>query len=117
MTLEYILACVCEHFQITERQIFGRSRKHRVVEARQVYCYLSRRKTLYSLNEIGDLIDRDHATVLYSITQVENDCRNYPKLTEQYRNIVELSSCISIVPTDVNLLQMSINYSKSFLFG
>ena len=48
----------------------GRSRLGHIVEARRMFCYLSRMLTPKSLKVIGKKIDRDHATVLHQFNNV-----------------------------------------------
>jgi chromosomal replication initiator protein len=48
------------------------ARKRELVEARQIFCHILREHTDMSLDSIGQLIKRDHATVLYSLKNVSN---------------------------------------------
>lgn len=44
-----------------------KSRKQDIVMARHLYCYFSRKHTLVCSEKIGELIKRDHSTVLHSV--------------------------------------------------
>ena len=46
--------------------IKGRKRNSDICVARQIYCYIARKKTKASLRDIGDIIYRDHACVINS---------------------------------------------------
>lgn len=53
--------------------VFTKSRKHELVKARQlIQFFIKENFPKLKLREIGDLISLDHATILHSITQVEN---------------------------------------------
>jgi len=49
-----------------------KSRKYEYVIIKQMYCYIARKMTMASFKEIGEVIDKDHATVLYSCNKIED---------------------------------------------
>lgn len=51
---------------ITIDEVRGKSRLRYVVEARQMCCYVLREHFGYGPSAIGDAVNRDHATVIYS---------------------------------------------------
>ena len=68
--LEILKNTICEHYAVNDDEIMGRSRLGHIVEARRMFCYLSRMFTPKSLKVIGKKIDRDHATVLHQFNNV-----------------------------------------------
>lgn len=68
--LEILKNTICEHYAVNDDEIMGRSRLGHIVEARRMFCYLSRMLTPKSLKVIGKKIDRDHATVLHQFNNV-----------------------------------------------
>ena len=68
--LEILKSTICEHYAVNDDEIMGRSRLGHIVEARRMFCYLSRMLTPKSLKVIGKKIDRDHATVLNQFNNV-----------------------------------------------
>ena len=68
--LEILKSTICEHYAVNDDEIMGRSRLGHIVEARRMFCYLSRKLTPKSLKVIGKKIDRDHATVLHQFNNV-----------------------------------------------
>jgi hypothetical protein len=75
--LSIILTAVCNTFKITEMQISGKRRYKELVAARQIYCYMAKHNTNYSLSRIGSKINRDHTTVLHSIAECFNRCDEF----------------------------------------
>ncbi len=71
LTKEGILKLVCHYFQVTPEELCSKSRQRRISFPRQVAMYLCRRFTSESLQSIGRLFKRDHATVVYAINSVE----------------------------------------------
>jgi len=82
--LEGILEVVCDHLNIKPEHVKGKSRLFDVKVARFYYCYIARLMSDYSLDKVGALIGRHHATVLHANNtvkdwlaydkQVINDC-------------------------------------------
>ena len=66
VSLEEILSIVSKVTEIPLMALKGKTRKREVVEARQAYFLLSMILTENSLSEIGNLVNRDHATVLHA---------------------------------------------------
>jgi chromosomal replication initiation ATPase DnaA len=49
----------------------GKRGTREVTTARQIYCFIAREMTGCSLYEIGKVVNRDHATVFYSINTIQ----------------------------------------------
>ena len=72
LTVDDILEKVCGHFNVSQQQVFSRSRKRDYVTVRQVSMYLAQKYTKMPASRIGQLIgNRDHSTVIHSCTAVE----------------------------------------------
>lgn len=78
ITLKEIIALVENSFAVSKTDLVSKSRKGLVVWARQVAMYLGRRFTLLSLEEIGKMFGRDHATVLYAYEKVSETLKTHP---------------------------------------
>jgi chromosomal replication initiator protein len=67
ITIEEIIAKVCEHYKMDESVLHTKSRKREIVQVRQVAMYLAKKHTDTSTSKIGYLIGkRDHATVIHA---------------------------------------------------
>ncbi len=63
---------MCEKLGVSFDEICGKGRSRTIVRARQIMMTALKAATSLSLAEIGRVVgDRDHATVLYAIAQVE----------------------------------------------
>ena len=62
-----ILSATCNYFQVKEISVLGKSRLRKLVIARMCAMYLMRKKTDYTLKEVGEFFNRDHTTVIHSI--------------------------------------------------
>jgi len=66
------------------------------VEARHVAVYLMRKLTNLSSPDIGEVLNRDHATILYSVKQVEQKlAKNDTDMQNHIRDITaNINSCL-----------------------
>lgn len=57
---------------LTRELARSKTRKQEVVIKRQLAMYILRKKSKMILSEIGDDFDRDHATVIHSVKEINN---------------------------------------------
>ena len=73
ITVENIAKLVAEHFQVPLDTLSSKTRKRKVVIARQLSMYLAKNYTENSLQNIGNNFGgKDHSTVIYSINTVKD---------------------------------------------
>jgi len=73
LTVQDILGKVCDHFNVSQEAVCGKSRKREIVEARQVTMFLAQKHTNLSATSIGKQVaNRDHSTVLHSCAHIEH---------------------------------------------
>ena len=77
-----IVMTVCQQMNISERIITARTRQREAVRARNIVMYLIKKYTDSSLAEIGKQVHRDHATVAYSLSQLD-DLMSYDAVLKQ----------------------------------
>ncbi len=72
LTIDDILEKVCGHFNVSQQNVFSRSRKRDYVLVRQISMYLAQKYTKMPASRIGQLIGgRDHSTVIHSCSTIE----------------------------------------------
>lgn len=69
---EKILNIVCDHFHISFDELNTNSRKRDIVYPRQVIMYFLWEFTLPTFKTVGEVFHRDHTTVMYSISTINN---------------------------------------------
>lgn len=72
MTPSEIIKLVSLHTEVDYYQLISKARHAHISQARQIAMYLIDKHTKLRLQAIGDLFNRDHATVMYSIQVVED---------------------------------------------
>ena len=91
-----ILASV-ENWLILNNEVRGKSRKRELVDQRRVICYILKKYTKLSLENIGKIIGgKDHATVLYGVkthkhlTQMKDQeyLYNTRKINKLFKNLL-----------------------------
>ena len=71
VNFESIARTVSEFYNIDVDQIFTKSRKREVSDARQMVMYLAKKHTKMPLKAIGTRLGRTHATVLYACRLID----------------------------------------------
>lgn len=83
MGVDRILEVVCKHYGVRVTDLNGRRRTQSIVLPRQVAMYLTRRHTPLSLMEIGARFGgRDHSTVLYAVSKIEERMSSAAKFAQ-----------------------------------
>jgi chromosomal replication initiator protein len=85
ITPTLIINIVSEQFGISVEDIKSKKRNSPILIPRQIYEYLCRDMTDFSLEQIGALINRDHTTVINGINKITE---TLPK-DEELRNKVD----------------------------
>ena len=71
INFEMIAETVAEHYDIDVDQLYGKSRKREISDARQLLRYFAKNETILSSTNIGTRLARTHATVLHACKQIE----------------------------------------------
>jgi chromosomal replication initiator protein len=72
LTIDDILEKVCNHYGVSQQNVFSKSRKRDYVQVRQISMYLAQKHTKMPASRIGQLIGgRDHSTVIHSCNTIE----------------------------------------------
>lgn len=82
INFELILDQVCTFYKINPDQLFTKSRKREISDARQLLMYLAKKMTKLSLTSIGSRIDRNYSTVIYACNSIENRLQLEKQLRE-----------------------------------
>jgi len=89
ITLDSIIDFACRNFGLTATELASKSRKRQVVMARNLACYMARKHTSLSLEQIGTRFNRRHSTVLKAITNVEREIATETPLGRQFSHTME----------------------------
>lgn len=88
LTVDDILEKVCNHYNVTQQNVFSRSRKRDYVTVRQVSMYFAQKYTKMPASRIGQLIgNRDHSTVIHSCSAVEKRLKVDKAFVEEMASI------------------------------
>ena len=67
-----IIISVSESLNLEPKIIIGKSRHREIVEARQLCMFFIRKLKEIPYMKIGQMFNRDHATVIHAVNQVKN---------------------------------------------
>lgn len=82
ITFDLIAETVCNFYNIDNDLLYSKSRKREISDARQVVMYLAKKYTPMSSTNIGVRLSRNHATVLYACSSIEQRMELEKKLRE-----------------------------------
>lgn len=80
-----IIQTVCKTWDRSLDDVCGKSRKQDVVYTRMTIAYFLRQYTKLSTTEIGNLINRDHATIIHYLKAYDSEFR----FNKDFRNFAE----------------------------
>ncbi|HPE95627.1 MAG TPA: chromosomal replication initiator protein DnaA [Bacillota bacterium] len=89
VTIEKIFSTVCKQYSVTRDDIKSRKRNADILKARNISIYLIRTLTDMSLPAIGRLFDRDHTTVMNSLTNIENQKKSDILFLNEINDIIQ----------------------------
>lgn len=72
LTFDQILEVVCDHFDVSEKEVRGPVRERHLVVARHLLCYLAKHFTPLTLVSIGNRLNRDHTSVIYALSKIDD---------------------------------------------
>ena len=88
ITIDQIITCTCEYYKVKEEEVFGKSRKAKVVIVRQMSMYLAHKHTSMTASKIGIYVgNRDHATVLHGIKAIHGRLKKKKKLRQDLEEL------------------------------
>ena len=88
---EKLMELIANQTFTTISDIISVTRKSEVVVARHIFCGIMRKDYDYSLKFIGDMIKRDHTTIMNAVMQFDNRSSNeefFGDLVNQIRKTI-----------------------------
>ena len=93
-TIEEILGKASQICHVSLDEIVGKSRKAEIVECRQLSIFIAQKHTQLTHSKIGLLIgNRNHATVIHSIKNIEKRLKEDKELQEKLKEIEQNLNC------------------------
>lgn len=89
ISVEKIIAEVAKSYNISESDIISNRKTAKLALARQVAMYIARQTTELSYKAIGEKFGRDHTTVLYNCSRVEEFLKDKPYEKELVDDIIK----------------------------
>ena len=84
ITIDTVLNCVADAFNVTKADMLGKRRIKRFVEPRQVAQYILRHYLKLTLQDIADMFSGKHCTIMYSVNKV----KDLMEVDKKYRGVV-----------------------------
>lgn len=77
-------------YKISHADLIGKKRTRNIIYARQIAIYLCRQMLDLPFNDIGKKFNRDHSTVMYSVTNVEEKMKENRELREELETLKQI---------------------------
>lgn len=90
LTISDIQKEVESFYKVSHTDLVGKKRTKNIIYARQIGIYLSRQLLDLPFNDIGKQFNRDHSTVMYSVTNVEEKMKESRELREEIETLTQL---------------------------
>ena len=87
---DLIIKKVASFYSINPDDITGNKRNNKIAYPRQIAMYLIREMTNTNLQGIGELLGKDHTTVMYGIKKIENSVGNDPSLENDINELKKI---------------------------
>lgn len=72
ITVDVVIDTVCQHYQVSKKDVLGEDRRQNIALARQVAMYLCRQMLGLSYPALGRSFGgKDHSTVIYSVKKIQ----------------------------------------------
>jgi len=92
--LEQLANTICSILEVDFKDFIGKSRKRELVNARSIFSYIARNIDTYengmfknSLREIGEVMNRDHSTIVHLVSRAEHE-KIYPDFRNELKEII-----------------------------
>lgn len=89
-----IIKEICSRYDVQWSSVLSKNRVRVVVDARRLYCGILRNVFGLTFQEIGDMLNKNHATIVHSIKVHDNFVRilkSYKKNYEEIENMFYIS--------------------------
>lgn len=77
-------------YKVSHADLVGKRRTKNIIYARQIGIYLCRQMLDIPFNDIGKKFNRDHSTVMYSVTNIEEKMKENRELREEIETLKQL---------------------------
>jgi len=89
ITVDVVIDTVCQHYQVSKKDVLGEDRRQNIALARQVAMYLCRHMLGLSYPALGRSFGgKDHSTVIYSvkkINEIQEDTKEMKQLLKDLK--------------------------------
>lgn len=88
VTVDKIFSAVYKKYNVSKEDIKGKKRPKNITWARQVAIYMIREITELSFPDIGDTVDKDHSTVIYSYNLISKKIASDPMINLEISTLI-----------------------------
>lgn len=109
MTTCEIIDIVCIEMLVSSEEILGKSKPHKIAQARMLAMYFVAVTQPISLIEVGTIFNRHHSIIIYAIKKIKDEY----SVDRSYKNMV--NRLMDIITPGDGLLTRKKNTSHEFI--
>jgi len=104
--IQILLKLIAEKTEYTIEDLRGPSRKREIVHVRRAFFAIARKLLELPFEKIGNILNKDHATVMHSLTKHNAEIDVYDDYSKIYRNLYDSLSVLYTIRTEHNVEYM-----------
>lgn len=105
--IQILLKLIADKTGYTLADLQGPSRKRELVHIRRAFFAIARKLLGLSFQKIGDIVNRDHTTVLYALTKHNAEIDVYDDYSAIYKKLYDSLNVLYLARTDYNIEYMT----------
>jgi chromosomal replication initiation ATPase DnaA len=90
VTIQHLYRIIEQVTGVTEKQIKNQDRHKHIVHARKIVGYFCRQELGLTTTECGNIISRDHSTIIYYLSDAEGLFKYDPIFKNKYDKVLKL---------------------------
>lgn len=98
--IDILFMVIADNLGVSREEICRSKGVRKIIHAKRVFCVITRRSLMMTLQAVGDVIGVDHATVLYHTRKHDEEINVYDDYDSSYKKVYESVEAIYLTKTE-----------------
>ncbi len=85
VSTDAIIDITCKQYKVTLPMMQEKTRRRRILRPRQIACYLLRKYTYLTLEEMGDMFNQHYSTIINALNTIDSQYKLYEEVRMEIR--------------------------------
>jgi len=104
--IQILLKLIAEKTEYSLDDLRGPSRKRELIHVRRAFFAIARKLLGLSFQKIGDVLEKDHSTVMHSLSRHNAEIDVYDDYSKVYKKLYDSLSVLYLARTEYNVEYM-----------